>query len=140
MRLSVCRTRPQLPTSPLASLALLLLSVVVVTGLFAASRGPGLRFATPAEAGAFAPETPVRVRVFPGGSAEVDGAEVAPADLAAAIAGALRAKPGAGALLVVSPDATYGDMLAAYGAAIAADPSTRVALPTRAWIAATATP
>ena len=140
MRLSVCRTRPQLPTSPLASLALLLLSVVVVTGLFAASRGPGLRFATPAEAGPFAPEAPVRVRVLRGGFAEVDGTEVVPADLASAIAGALRARPGAPALLVVSPDATYGDMLAAYGAAIAFDPATKVALPTRAWIAATGTP
>ena len=140
MRLTVSRTRPQIPTSPLASLALLLLSFVVVTGLFATTRGPGLRFATPAEAGSFTPETPVRVRIFPGGAAEVDGAAVAPVDLASAIAGALRARPGAAALLVVSPDATYGDMLAAYGAAVSFDPTTKVALPTRAWIEATGTP
>jgi biopolymer transport protein ExbD len=140
MRLPVSRARPQLPTSPLASLALLLLSIVVVSGVFAAARGPGLRFATPAEAGPFAPPTTVRVRVFPGGAAEVDGAAVAPADLASAIAAAIRAKPDAAALLVVSPDATYGDMLAAYAAAVTADPNTKVALPTRAWVEATETP
>ena len=140
MRLSVTRARPQLPTSPLASLALLLLSIVVVTGVFAAARGPGLRFATPVEAGPFAPETSVHVRIFPGGVAEIDGAEVAPIDVASAIASALRAKPGAAAILVVSPDASYGDMIAAYGAAISEDPNTKVALPTRAWIDATGTP
>lgn len=140
MRLSVSRARPQMPASPLASLALLVLSIVMVAGLFAASRGPGLRFATPAEAGPFAPETAVRIRVLPGGTAQVDGSDVARADLARAVEAALRDKPRSSAILVVSPDATYGDMLAAYAAAVAVVPEGRIALPTRAWADATGTP
>ena len=140
MRLSVSRARPQMPASPLASLALLVLSIVVVAGLFAAARGPGLRFATPAEAGPFAPETAVRIRVLPGGTAQVDGLDVARTDLARAVEAALRDKPRSSAILIVSPDATYVDMIAAYAAAIAVVPEGRVALPTRSWVDATGTP
>ena len=140
MRLSVSRARPQMPASPLASLALLVLSIVMVAGLFAAARGPGLRFATPAEAGPFAPETAVRIRVLPGGTAQVDGVDVTLSGLVPAVEAALRDKPRSSAILVVSPDATYGDMLAAYAAAVAVVPEGRVALPTRSWVDATGTP
>jgi biopolymer transport protein ExbD len=139
MRLATAIPRPQLPSSPLASLALLLLGTVMVAGLFAAARGPGLRFATPTEPSAFADARPLTVRILPGGSAEVDGVPVAREGLAAAIGEGLRGRSGPAALLLISPDATYGDMVAAYGA-VASVPNVQVVMPTRAWVGAKATP
>ena len=135
MRLQTAIARPQFPSSPLASLALLLLAVVMTAGMFAAARGPGLRFATPTEPAAFADPSPVVVRILPGGAAEVDGVSVEPSRLPAAIGERLASRPGPAALLLVSPDATYGDMVAAY-AAVASVPNVQVALPTRAWVEA----
>ncbi|HJQ99390.1 MAG TPA: hypothetical protein VJ826_13840 [Candidatus Polarisedimenticolaceae bacterium] len=135
MRLQTSIPRPQFPSSPLASLALLLLSVVMTAGMFAAARGPGLRFATPTEPATFTDPSPVVVRILPGGAAEVDGASVEHSRLPAAIGERLAGRPGPAALLLVSPDATYGDMVAAY-AAVASVANVQVALPTRAWVEA----
>jgi biopolymer transport protein ExbD len=135
MRLTVAIGRPQLPSSPLASLALLLLAVVMIAGLFAAARGPGLRFATPTEPGAFSEARPVTIRIFPGGAIEVDGAPVASERLADTVTQALSGRTAA--LLLVSPEATYGDMVAAY-AALVSVPNIQIAIPTRAWVSAKA--
>ena len=137
MRLHVEITRPQLPSSPLASLALLLFAVVMIAGLFAAARGPGLRFATPTEPGAFLEARPVTIRILPGGAAEVDGAPVEFSGLASTVTAALSSRTSPAALLLVSPDATYGDMVAAY-AALVSVPNIQVAIPTRAWVSAKA--
>jgi biopolymer transport protein ExbD len=137
MRLTVEIARPQLPSSPLASLALLLLAVVMIAGMFAAARGPGLRFATPTEPGAFIDARPVTIRILAGGAAEVDGAPVELSGLASTVTAASSSRTSPAALLLVSPDATYGDMVAAY-AALVSVPNIQVAIPTRAWVSAKA--
>ena len=54
MRLGRSHRRPaQIPLTPLANLALLVLGLVVIAGMFSAARGPGMRFAGPAFYGAF---------------------------------------------------------------------------------------
>lgn len=126
--------RPQLPTPPFASLALLLLSSVVIAGLFAASRGPGFRFATAVEAGAFSESDLVRITVERGGEVRVDGVVVDRAELGPTVKRLVAARPGTTATLIVAPEATYGDMLAAYGAIVSVDHPPVVALPTRAWL------
>jgi biopolymer transport protein ExbD len=135
MRLATVSARPQLSGSPLASLALLVLALVMINGLFAAARGPGLRFATPTEPRAFAETRPVVIRILPGGVTEVDGRPVDRAGLADAVAAGSASTGGPAALLVVSPEATYGDMVAAY-AAVVSVPNVQVAIPTRAWVEA----
>ena len=137
MRLHLAIARPQFPSTPLASLALLLLTVVMIAGLFAAPRGPGLRFATPTEPRAFAEARPISIRILPGGDAEVDGAPVEREKLTRAVEDALRGRTSPAALLLVSPYATYGDMVAAY-AAVVSVPNVQVAIPTRAWVSAKA--
>jgi len=135
MRLATASARPQLSGSALASLALLVLALVMINGLFAAARGPGLRFATPTEPGAFAETRPVVIRILPGGVTEVDGRRVDRDGLADAVAAGSASASGPAALLVVSPEATYGDMVAAYAAVVSVE-NVQVAIPTRAWVEA----
>ena len=132
MHLGRSHRRPaQIPLTPLANLALLVLGLVVIAGLFAAARGPGMRFAAPAAYGAFDATAAVRVEVRSQGEIAVDGIAVAPEGLAGAVANGL-ARPGSvGVLLVVSPDATYQEMVAAYAAIAALPGPPRIAFPAK---------
>jgi len=110
------RVRPLIPVVPLGSLALLVLAIVVISGMYSASRGPGLRFASIDRDGRFRDVDAVRVEVSSEGEAEVDGATVPLTELASAVSARLAGRPGATVVLDVSPEATYETMVAAYGA------------------------
>ena len=123
---------PLIPVVPLASLAFLVLSTVVISGMYSASRGPGLRFASIDRDGRFRDADAVRVEVFSEKEAEVDGAPVPLTGLASAVSGRLASRPGATVILVVSPEATYETMVAAYGEIAGLPGPPRIAFPAHA--------
>ena len=131
MRLGGAAPRPQIPVIPLANLALLVLSLVMLSGMFSASRGPGLRFASVDRDGSFNDAAAVHVEVLSEQDTLVDGAPVAFPGLAAAVTGRLLGRPDAAVVLVVSPEATYEAMVAAYGAIAALPGPPRIAFPAR---------
>jgi len=101
---------------PLGSLSLLVLAAVVIAGMYAAPRGPGLRFASVDRDGRLRDVDAVRVEVLSEQETLVDGGPVPLADLAAAVSGRLAGRTDAAVILVVSPEATYETMVAAYAA------------------------
>jgi biopolymer transport protein ExbD len=125
------RPRAQIPLTPLASLALLVLTCVMMAGMYSASRGPGLRFASVDRDGRFNAPAVVRVEVLSDQDTVVDGAPVPFPGLAAAVADRLASRPGAAVVLVVSPEATYEAMVAAYGAIAGLPGPPRMALSAR---------
>jgi len=124
--------RPLVPVVPLGSLALVVLAIVVISGMYSASRGPGLRFASADRDGRFREVDAVRVEVFSEQEAEVDGAPVPLTGLASAVSGRLAGRPEATVVLVVSPEATYETMVAAYGAIAGLPGPPRIAFAARA--------
>ena len=132
MRLDRARAeRPQIPAMPLGSLALLVLSCLVISGMYAASRGPALRFAGADRDASFDDTDAVRVEVMSEQDALVDGVPVPFTGLASAVSDRLAGRPGAGVVLFVSPDATYETMAAAYGAIAALPGPPPIAFPAR---------
>jgi len=132
MRLGRARLqRPQIPVVPLANLALLVLTCVMISGMNSASRGPGLRLASVDRDGSFRAAAAVRVEVLSEQDTTVDGAPVPLARLAEAVTGRLAGRPDAAVVLVVSPEATYEAMVAAYGAIAGLPGPPRIALPAR---------
>ena len=123
--------RPQIPVIPLANLALLVLTCVMIAGMYSASRGPGLRFASVDRDGSFSDAATVRVEVLSDQDTLVDGAPVPLSDLIAAVTARLAGRPDAAVVLVVSPEATYQAMVAAYGAIAGLPGPPRIALPAR---------
>ena len=121
--------RPLIPVVPMGSLALLVLATVVISGMYSAARGPGLRFASIDRDGRFREVDAVRVEVLSEQEAEVDGAPVPLTGLASAVSGRLAGRPDATVVLVVSPEATYETMLAAYGAISGLPGPPRIAVP-----------
>jgi len=124
--------RPLIPVVPLASLAFLVLTTVVISGMYSASRGPGLRFASIDRDGRFRDAGAVRVEVFSEQEAEVDGTPAPLTGLASAVSGRLAGRPDATVVLVVSPEATYETMVAAYGAIAGLPGPPRIAFAARA--------
>jgi biopolymer transport protein ExbD len=121
--------RPQIPTIPLANLALLVLTCVMIAGMYSASRGPGVRFASVDRDGGFNEAGAVRVEVLSDRDTLVDGAPVPFPRLASAVAGRLAGRSDGAVVLVVSPDATYEAMVAAYGAIAGLPGPPRIAFP-----------
>jgi biopolymer transport protein ExbD len=121
--------RPQIPVIPLANLALLVLSCVMITGMYSASRGPGLRFASVERDGSFNDADAVRVDVLSEQETVVDGTPVPFAGLADAVSARLKGRRVAAVLLVISPEATYEAMVEAYAAIAALPGPPRIALP-----------
>lgn len=121
--------RPEIPVTPLASLALLVLSCVVLSGMYSASRGPGLTFASVDRDGGFAGTASVRVEVLSEQDALIDGVPVPFPGLARAVSDRLDGRPDPSVVLVVSPEATYETMVAAYGAIAALPGPPRIAFP-----------
>ena len=124
--------RPSIPVVPLASLALVVLSAVVISGMYSASRGPALRFASIDRDGRFRDADAVHVEIFSEQEAEVDGAPVPLTRLASAVSDRLEGRPDATVVLIVSPEATYETMLAAYGAIAGLPGPPRIAFPAHA--------
>jgi biopolymer transport protein ExbD len=120
--------RPCIPAVPLASIALAVLSVVAISGMYSASRGPALRFASVDRDGRFGDADAVRVEVFSEQEAQVDGVPVSLTGLSDAVSGRLGGRPDATVVLVVSPEATYETMVAAYGAIAGLPGPPRIAL------------
>jgi biopolymer transport protein ExbD len=125
------RPRPQIPTTPLANLALLVLTCVMVSGMLSASRGPALRFASPSTGGGFDDRGAVRVEVDSESRVYVDGAAVPPAGVAASVAERLAGRDDGAVVLAVSPDASYQAMIDVYAAIAALPGPPRIALPAR---------
>lgn len=124
--------RHHLPTTPLANLALLVLACVMITGMSAASRGPGLRFAVASGSWSFDDRGAIRVEVASETDVTVDGSPAPPGGLTALVTAHLDGRPDGAVVLAVSPDATYQAMLSAYAAVVAAPGPPRVALVARA--------
>lgn len=120
---------PRIPVIPFANLALLVASFAIVAWMYAASRGPGLRFASvdrdggPGEAGA------VRVEVSSERETSIDGSIVPFEGLADALAARLAGRAHPAVILVVSPEASYETMVAAYGAIAGLPSPPRIVLP-----------
>lgn len=121
--------RPQIPVIPLANLALLVLTCVMVAGMYSAARGPALRFASVERDGSFNDADAVHVEVLSEQETLVDGAPVPFAGLADAVSARLAGRRDAAVLLVVSPEATYESMVAAYAAIAGLPGPPRIALP-----------
>jgi len=132
MRLGPTRQpRPQIPAIPLANLALMIWTAVMVSGMFAASRGPALRFASLDRDGGFDETSAVRVEVLSEVEARVDGADVPSSEIAATVLARLAGRGDSRVVLAVSPDASYEAMVAAYAAIVALPGPPRVAFPAR---------
>ncbi len=132
MRLDPSRPpRTQIPAIPLANLALLVWTCVMISGMYSASRGPGLRFASVDRDGSFDEAAAVRVEVLSEEEAVVDAEPVPLPQIAAAVARRLGGRADAAVMLVVSPDASYEAMVAAYAAIAALPGPPRIAFPAR---------
>lgn len=137
MKLPRRSVRPLLPAAPFAGVALLVFGIVAITGFYAVARGPGLRFATFTEVGAFTKAArPVRVEVRSGGGVTIDGHEVSATDLGGAVSRRLSGVASPSVLLVVAPDVTYRTMLAVYGTIASLEPTPRISIPPRSWVEA----
>jgi biopolymer transport protein ExbD len=121
--------RPQIPVIPMANLALLILTVVMISGMYSAPRGPGLRFASIDRDGFLDESKAVRVEVLSEQEMVVDGAPVTLSGLASAVRGRLDATTGAVVILEIAPWATYEAMVEAYGAIAGLPGHPRIAMP-----------
>jgi len=132
MRLGHRRSKPpSIPVIPLANLALLVWTCVMVSGMYSASRGPALRFAVIDRDGSFDETDAVRVEVLSEQESKVDGEPVPFSGIATAVARRLAGRPDPAVLLDVSPDASYESMVAAYAAIVELPGPPRVAFPER---------
>jgi biopolymer transport protein ExbD len=90
-----------------------------------------LRFASTDRDGSFNAAAAIRVAVLSEQETEVDGLPVPFAGLAAAVGARLAERPDTAVLLVVSPEATYETMVAAYAALAGLPGPPRIAFPAR---------
>ena len=117
MRLGHTATpRSSIPVIALANVAFLIWTVVVISGMSSASRGPALRFASADRDGSFDDADAVRVAVLSDVEATVDGEPVTLHDLAAGANRHLAGRTSTSILFTVSPDASYEAMVTAYAA------------------------
>jgi biopolymer transport protein ExbD len=123
--------RPQIATTPMANLAMLVLTSVMIAGMLSASRGPALRFASPAAGGGFDDRGAVRVEVDSGNQVSVDGEPAAADGLASSVAARLAGRSDGAVVLSVSADASYQAMIDAYAAIAALPGPPRIALASR---------
>jgi biopolymer transport protein ExbD len=132
MRLGHPRTpRPAIPVIPLANLALLVWTCVMVSGMYSASRGPALRFASVDRDGTFDETAAVRVEIVSETEVKIDGEPVPFAHIAAEVSRRLEGRAAPAVILAVSPDASYESMVAAYGALAALPGPPRISVPVR---------
>jgi len=119
------------PTTPMANLALLIFTSVMISGMFGASRGPAMRFASSSGGGQFDDRGAVRVEVGSENEITVEGtsipAEALETELRARLSGARAA-----VILVVAPDASYQAMLQTYATIASLPGPPRIAFPPRA--------
>jgi biopolymer transport protein ExbD len=116
----------------MANLALLILTIVMISGMFAASRGPAMRFASSAGVGSFDERGAVRVAVGSEGEISLDGVSLPAASLGEALRARLAGSPGGAVVLLVSPDASYQAMIDAYATISQLPGPPRIAFPARA--------
>jgi len=103
----------EIPTSPMADIAFLLIIFFMLTMTFAASRG--LDFKVPEETpGPIDPVESVLIRVQPGGALEVDGRPMALGEVLDYLGPKLRADPAKPVIVAPEPEAAYGHFIAVY--------------------------
>ena len=103
----------EIPTSPMADIAFLLIIFFMLTMTFAASRG--LDFPVPQDPeGPIDPVESVLVRVQVGGGLEVDGRPMQLGELLDYLAPKLQFNPEKPVIVAPAPDAAYGDFIAVY--------------------------
>ena len=128
MRLRQTATsRSSIPVIALANVAFLIWTCVVISGMYSASRGPALRFASTDRDGSFDDSDAVRVTVLSDSDATIDGEPVELHDIAAGATRHLAGRAIGSILLTVSPDASYEAMVAAYAALSALPGQPRIA-------------
>lgn len=121
--------RPQIPVIPLANLALLVLTIVMISGMYSAPRGPGLRFASIDRDGVLDETKAVRVEVLSEQEMVVNGEPVALSGLQSAVGSRLAGGEDAVVILEIAPWATYEAMVEAYGTIAALPGPPRIAMP-----------
>jgi biopolymer transport protein ExbD len=117
-----------LPTTPMANLALLVFTCVMISGMFGASRGPALRFASSSDGGGFDDRGAVRVEVGSENEIKVGGASIPAGSLEAELRARLSGGRGA-VILIVAPDASYQAMIDAYATIASLPGPPRIAFP-----------
>ena len=123
---------PHIPAIPMANLAMLVLTSVVIAGMLAASRGPALRFASPTTGGRFRRSRcgprrgRLRERGCPSTACRWRGDR-----LAASVSARLAGRPTAPSSSSCRPRRRYETMVAAYGAIAGLPGPPRIALPSR---------
>lgn len=120
---------PRIPVMPLANLALLVWMCVMVASMYSASRGPGLRFAAADRDDGPNAGAAVRLEVSSEQEARVDGTLVPFGDLADEVAARLKGRPDPSVILIVSPEASYEALVAAYAAIAGLPGPPRIAVP-----------
>ena len=105
----------EIPTSPMADIAFLLIIFFMLTMTFAASRGLDFPIEEdPRDVTVIDPVESVLERVHPGGALEVDGRAMALTELLDYLGPKLRANPGKPVILAADPEAGYGHFIAVY--------------------------
>ena len=120
-----------LPTTPMANLALLVFTSVMISGMFGASRGPAMRFASAAGEGAFDDRGAVRVEVGSENEIAVEGTSIPASELETELRARLSGTRAA-VVLIVAPDASYQAMLQAYATISSLPGPPRISFPQRA--------
>jgi biopolymer transport protein ExbD len=115
----------------MANLALLVFTSVMIAGMFAASRGPAMRFASSSGSGGFDQRGAVRVEIGADDAILVDGAPVPRARLAETLTARLAGPDPGSIMLLVAPDASYQAMIDAYAVIAALPGPPRIAFPSR---------
>ena len=114
MKLKAATCNDDIPTSPMADIAFLLVIYFMVTVTFAVSKG--LDFSLPEDAppAVIDPVESVLVEVVAGGGLIVDRRPMTPAQLLPYLAPKLRRNPTKPVILRTHPDAGYGSMVAVF--------------------------
>ena len=131
MRLAQPSRHPQIPTTPMANLALLIFTSILIAGMFAASRGPAMRFVSSAGGGSFDERGAVRVEVGSGNELSVDGVSIPAGSLAETVRERLSGAEHGAVVLSVSPEASYQAMIDAYATIAGLPGPPRIAFPVR---------
>ena len=114
----------------MANLALLIFTSIMISGMFGASRGPAMRFASSSGGGGFDDRGAVRVEVGSENEITVEGTSIPAEELETALRARLSGTHAA-VILNVAPDASYQAMIRAYATIASLPGPPRIALPPR---------
>ncbi|HEX4822707.1 MAG TPA: biopolymer transporter ExbD [Candidatus Polarisedimenticolaceae bacterium] len=119
------------PTTPMANLALLIFTTVMISGMFGAVRGPAMRFASSSGGGVFDDRGAVKVEVGSENEIAVDGSSIPAGSLESELRARLAGSQRPAVILIVAPDASYQAMIDAYAAIASLPGPPRIGFPPR---------